>query len=322
MSNHTCSGAPSRCLTLGVLSMFMIAAPAKSQETHIHDDGTVHLHEGLHFTHPIIAESVTPDRKVRFDYQYFDFADGDTENSGIVEAEWAFHRSFSVEVGLPYSFTESEFGNLEVLLKFANYAFEDAGLLLGYGLEIGFPTNGTPEEDRPDDPAGSRVARFMTSFDLVAAEPRFSSGGGGGGVEGTLGTDDWELAPFLNFGWKKGGLELIAWGIFEIPFGGEHHDDEGTGEPIEEEPEEGVELGYNFSALYAFSARIQALIELDGSGGITGGAVGEDNINLAPGIRVQPFPKQALVLGLSAGFPLSNEEFFDTRIKVAAFWHF
>jgi hypothetical protein len=41
---------------------------------------------------------------------------------------------------------------------------------------------------------------------------------GGSGVAGTLGTQEYEIAPFLNLGLQRGGWELVGWLIFEIPF--------------------------------------------------------------------------------------------------------
>ncbi|MDX1579693.1 MAG: hypothetical protein R3266_14500, partial [Gemmatimonadota bacterium] len=157
-------------LTLGLALVLAPTDGAAAQETHTHEDGTVHIHDGLHFTHPMIAESVTPDRKLRLDYQYFEFPDGDTESSSVLEGEWAFRRSFSIEAGIPYSYTASEFGNLEVLFKFANYAFEDAGLLLGYGLELGVPTNGEPDEEA----AAADAALLASRVRLPRAAARFS----------------------------------------------------------------------------------------------------------------------------------------------------
>jgi len=312
-----------RGIIFAAIGACLCATHVAAQEEHAHEDGSTHLHDGLHFTHPLIAESVTPDTKIRFDYQWLDFPDGDTENSTVLEAEYAFHRSFSIELGLPYSNSAGEFGNLEAVFKFANYAFEEAGILLGYGVELGFPTNGTPDDhDEEHDegsasrrPAGPGASPWLTP-------PRFNSGGGGGGVEGTLGTDEWELAPFLNFGLKRGRFEFVAWGIIGIPFGGEEAADEDSEAEAEEHEEEGVELSYNLSALYGFSSRVHGVLELDGAGGISGAGVGEDVLNLAPGVRFQLFANQPLVLGVSAGLPLTNEEFFDARIKASLFWHF
>ncbi len=87
---------------------------------------------------------------------------------------------------VPYGWLDPEtgsstgnLGNLEVALKFANFAFEDVGLLLGYGLELGLPTGSDTK-------------------------------GIGSGLL-------WELAPFLNVGLKQGRFEAVAWTIFGIP---------------------------------------------------------------------------------------------------------
>ena len=308
--------------------LWVLAVPTTAlAQGHEHDEEHEHgqarrgasgHHAGLHFSHPLVAESVSPDTKIRLDHQYFEFPDGDRENSGVLEAEYAFHRSFSVELGLPYTYTQTEFGNLELALKFANFALEEAGLLLGYGVEVGFPTNGDPEAEEPDaEPgsvhgatgptAGADVARTPTPAGSVPGA-RFSTGGGG--VAGTLGTDEYELAPFVNLGFKRGGWELVGWLIFEIPF------------RQEEQEEVATELGWNASILYEVMPRLQALLELDGSGGISGEAVGEDVANIAPGIKFAPFAGQPLFLGASLGLPLADEDPFDTRLKASLFWHF
>jgi hypothetical protein len=256
---------------------------------------------------------VSPDTKIRFDHQFFEFTDDEQEHSAVFEAEYAFAPGFSVEVGLPYSYTESAVGNLEVVLKLANFAFAESGVLLGYGVEFGFPTNGDPEHHEEEGTLGARVASLpararggAAPFPMVAG----FSGGGGGGVEGTLGTDEWELAPFLNVGFKTGRLELVGWTIFEIPFN------------QAEQEEVSTELAYNVSALLHASRRVQALLELDGSSGISGAAAREDVLNLSPGLRVQLLADRPLVLGTSVGFPVSAEEPFDLRLKASLFWHF
>lgn len=302
---------------VSVLAIVLLAgAPAAlwAQE-HEHEEDHEHAehrhHGGLHFTHPLIAESVSPDTKIRLDHRFFEFPDGDTEHSGGLEAEYAVTRSFSVEAGIPYSYSAGAFGNAELKLKFANYAFEEAGVLLGYGLEFGFPTNGEPDEEgppaQPESAAAPAPARFGTGF----PGPRFS--GGGAGVAGTLGTDEWEVAPFLNVGFERGPVELVGWGIFGIPF------------DQAEQEEVATEISWNVSGMYHVSRRVQALVELDGSGGISGEAVGEDVVNLSPGVRVQLLPDRPLVLGTSVGFPFASgveEDPFDVRWKTSVFWHF
>lgn len=143
-------------------------------------------HDGLHFAHPLISESVSPDTKLRLNYDFNDLEGNSQTNSIQLGAEYAIHRSFSIELGIPYvvldpaaGSTESRMGNLEVALKFANYAFEESGLLLGYGMEFGLPTG--------DDRTG------IGSDNII------------------------ELEPFMNFGLKKGNWEWIGFATFGIP---------------------------------------------------------------------------------------------------------
>ncbi len=319
-----------RCSWLAALSVALATAmPATAlgqqhehDESHSHEQEAGH-HAGLHFSHPMIAESVSPDTKIRVDHQFFDFPDGEEENSGVLEAEYAFHRSFSIEMGLPYTYTQTAFGNLDVAFKFANYAFEEAGLLLGYGVEMGFPTNGSPAEDASHEHEEEGAAASEGAVDRPASAfraagsrapggpvPRPALHTGGGGVAATLGTDEYELGPFVNLGFLRGGWELVGWLIFGIPFN-------------QEEPGEvATELGWNASILYHVSPRLQTLLEFDGSGGISGEAVGEDVVNVSPGIKFAPIADRPLFLGASAGFPLAEEEPFEARLKVSLFWHF
>ena len=100
--------------------------------------------------------------------------------------EYAFHRAFSIEAGIPFARLDlddepgtSRLGNAEVALKFANFAFEDKGVLLGYGVEFGLPTG--------SDDAG------IGSDHIV------------------------ELEPFFNIGFTQGDWELVAFTTFGIP---------------------------------------------------------------------------------------------------------
>lgn len=265
MHRYICSYMLAMAIVFGAGITEVRAQTRDSDADHEQAD---HDHDGLHFSHPLIAESVSPDTKVRLDHQFLDLPDGDQINVGVFEAEYAFFRSFSIETGLPYSYTDGDFGNLEVALKFANFALEDAGILLGYGVEFGFPTAGG----------------------LIEAES--------------------EIAPFLNIGLKRGDLEIVAWGILGVPFSQEE------GEEIE------TEIEVNLAALYHISERFDALLEMDGAGGISGDAVGEDVVNLSPGIRFRLGPDGPLVIGSSIGFPLTNQEEFSTRWTTSLFWHF
>jgi hypothetical protein len=88
--------------------------------------------------------------------------------------------------GISYTFVDPEdepgtehFDNVEVGLKFANFAFEEHNLLLGYGIEFGLPT---------------------------------------GNDEKGIGSNNiFEVEPFLSLGYKSGHLEVVAFAAFGIP---------------------------------------------------------------------------------------------------------
>ena len=69
------------CLMAGFLS---IPGFAQGQETATHD---------LHFSHPLVAESVSPDTKLRFDYLFRDEEGAGNRHTARVEGEYAFSPS-------------------------------------------------------------------------------------------------------------------------------------------------------------------------------------------------------------------------------------
>lgn len=309
-----------------LLAAALVATPdAVRAQEHEHEHAGEHSHTGdghhagLHFTHPLFAESVSPDRKVRLNYGYFDLPEaGEEEHSASLGLEYSISRGFSVEASFPYSFTDEAAGITEVALKFANFALEEHGLLLGYGLATGIPTSGADEgghdHDHQDHAHHGRRDRSTVG---QTGGPRFPNGipspaldGGGGAVHATLGRDHWELSPFFNVGFKSGAWELVGFGTLGVP----------TGDPPEDEG--GVGISYNASVLYHAGSRIDLLAELHGRGGIQGHPVGEDVVNLAPGIRWQVLPDRPLVLGVGASFPVSAREDYDGRILASLFYHF
>ncbi len=182
--------------TLAIGATLGLPSEAGAQESHSHQEEAAH-HTGLHFSHPLLTESVSPDTKIRINLGAA-WSDGEREQEIELEGEYAFHRSFSIEFGAPIVFVQpdgassvSGIGNFEVALKFANYAFEDHGVLLGYGVEFGVPT--------------------------------------GDATDG-IGSDHlWEVEPFLNIGYKHDHFELVAFSIFGIPF------NQNAGEDVETE---------------------------------------------------------------------------------------
>ena len=219
---------------------------------------------------------------MRLDYELLDGSEDDvgfTQSTVRLEAEYAIHPSFSVEIDVPFTTlnpdiaaSESNLGDIELGLNFANFAFEQYGLLLGYGVEAGLPTG--------DD------AKGIGSDNII------------------------ELEPFFNIALKRRELELVAFGKFGIPF------NQGEGQEVE------TELAYNFSALYHFGPRVQGLLELDGETVLSGDESGASVLNLSPGVKVRPLQIRNLIIGASAGIPVTDLEEFDVRGIVSAFWHF
>lgn len=258
--------------------LFPIASGAFAQDL----DHPEHQHEGLHFSHPIVSESPSPDTKLRLDYGFKDLGEGgeiSSQNGTRLEAEYALHPSFSIELDVPYwwqstpaAATESSFDNLSIGLKFANFAFAPSGLLLGYGIEVGLPT---------------------------------------GDSEKGIGSDHLvELVPFLDIGYKRSRLELVSFLEFAIP----------TNQREDEEIE--TELEYTFSSLYHFGDRLQGLVELDGVTGLSGEEAGATVLNVSPGIKYRFLPSRRLALGVSAGLPVTDHRDFDVRVLASIFYHF
>lgn len=143
----------------------------------------------LHFSHPIITESPSPDTKARFDYIFLEDADGgeSSDHTLNLELEYAFTRNISIELDVPYTFrdfseepNENHFDNIGLGLKLANFSLENYGILLGGGVEFEFPTG--------DDDEG-------------------------------IGSDEvFEVAPFLSFGYKMNKFEFISFLELGFPF--------------------------------------------------------------------------------------------------------
>lgn len=265
-----------------LLASVLFTAPLASQEhTHSADDA-----HDVHFTHPLFAESVSPDTKLRLDYGFRDLGEGG-ESELELEGEYAFARAFSIEAGLHFDPGAGDPGETHVVFKFANYALEQAGVLLGYGLELGLPTGSAHAHGGIDEEE--------------SGEP---------GHEEPLEDDIYEITPFLNAGWISGSWELVGWTLFEIPTNqGDQHD-------------VGTELRYNASILRHAGQRIDLLLEAFGRRGLSGPQTDDKNLNLAPGLRVHPLARSNLVLGAGVALPLTDDRDADARLLVSAFYHF
>ncbi len=104
----------------------------------------------------------------------------------IFEGEYAPVRWMSFEIEIPYTVADRDeepnrhnLDDLEVAIKLANFVFEDEGVLLGGGLELGLPTGNSSNELGSD-------RRIM-------------------------------IEPFVDVGWKRGDFEVIGFLKFGFP---------------------------------------------------------------------------------------------------------
>src|SRR6185437_2541666 len=137
-----------RMLVIFFAPLLLGQPPAQCQSHH-------HEEEELHFSHPLIVESPSPDTKIRFDYFYRRLRDGirASEHTPRVEFEYAFRPTFSIETNVPYTFRNvegeprvSHSDSMEVALKFANFHFKEHHVLLVYGVSFELPTGSDTKE--------------------------------------------------------------------------------------------------------------------------------------------------------------------------------
>lgn len=261
----------------------MLSNITHAQHSHAEDPNQPGHHIGLHFVHPLFTESISPDTKMRLDYQ---LQNPGSASETELEGEYAFSRIFSLEAGIHYEPELNRFGNTHLLFKFANYALEERGILLGYGLSLDLPTgSGHPHgagETHGQEPAADHHSN------------------------GNI----YQFSPFLNAGVKAGNLELVGWSLFHIPTNQNHQENVATS------------LEYNVSVLYHLSPRIQPLLELNGTQRLSGVPAEDGILNISPGLRVQLLKDTPLILGLGVCLPVTEERSFDSRIKISAFYHF
>jgi hypothetical protein len=175
-----------------MLGVLLMPLAALAQEHH-------HGEEELHFSHPLIGESPSPDTKIRFDYFYRRIRDGEkvSEHTARLEFEYAFRPTFSIELNVPYTFRNvageletSHSDNIEVSLKFANFALREHHVLVDYGVSF-------------DLPAGSD-SKGIGSSHIV------------------------EVEPYFGFGVMRDKFQVIAFSAVSIPTNKHLGDDENT----------------------------------------------------------------------------------------------
>ena len=163
---------------LALIAVSAALSPAvRAQDAHDEDHG----HGYLHFSHPLITESPSPDTKLRFDAGFLRNDDaGETRVTSLVgEAEYAFSRSLSFALQVPFVrlsssgvASSSAVGNVELSLKGASYAFDESGTLFGGGVSVGLPTGSD------------------------------AKGIGSGHI--------YELAPFVDAAVRRGNVEIVG----------------------------------------------------------------------------------------------------------------
>jgi hypothetical protein len=159
-----------------------LPAALHAQEEHEHGD---HEHEGLHFSHPLLNESPSPDTKLRLDFLWGRAGDGDervTEHGARLEGEYEFMEGVSFAITVPWLRRESALGNVqgtgstELSLKGSSLRWGRQGVVVGGGFSVGLPTG--------SDEKGIGSSRSV------------------------------ELEPFADVGVQLGGLELVAFGHY------------------------------------------------------------------------------------------------------------
>jgi len=176
LSGSEVPGARSRRWLLIIALLITPLTGMKAQE---HEED--HEHDHLHFSHPLVTESPSPDTKFRLDYigARTSSPTGIHENTFRLEGEYSFNQSVSLAIVTPFisrtapaAERASGLGNIELSLKAASLAFGDRGLLLGGGLSAALPTG--------SDRKGIGSAHII------------------------------ELEPFVDAGYKRNALELVG----------------------------------------------------------------------------------------------------------------
>ena len=202
--------------TLVVLAVELLLDPGASQADADHS-------KDFHFSHPLFGESPSPDTKVRADYFFQDESGEATGelHTARFEAEYALRRWVSIEMDIPFTVrdpdhesSKSHLDTVEIAVKLASSVFSEKGLLLGGGLELGLPTGDSSKE--------------IGSSHIV------------------------EVEPFLDFGLKRGDLEVTSFLSAGVPMN-KNGDDEAD-----------VEFGWNASFLYHLHSQVELLLEFNG----------------------------------------------------------
>jgi len=209
------------------LSTLVLAAAGVAAADHAHAHAS---DASLHFNHPIVTESPSPDTKLA---TYLRHADGDegSESELEVEAEYAFSHVLSIAISAEWASIDPEEGSgasglaaLEIAVKLANVAFAKQGILVTSGLEVGLPVG--------DDDDGLGSDHLTT------------------------------IAPFAAIGWKHGAAETVAFFTLEAPI----NQDQGAGEEAETELEFDLSYLHHLDSRCALLLELNGSTVLSGDG--------------------------------------------------------
>jgi hypothetical protein len=235
----------------------------------------------LHFSHPLFAESPFPDSKIRTYYSFRNETGEEMAKTHTVqiEAEYAIRPWISIEANIPYTFRNPDEGRnasgldtIEIGVKLAASTLAEYGILLGGGIEFDLPTG--------DSSKGIGSSHIL------------------------------EVEPFVDFGFKRGNLEVVGFLSPAVP----------TNKNGEDEAD--VELGWNVSFLYHITRRVEALLEFDGERVFGGEESGLSTASIAPGIKLAPTANQDLKIGAGVSLPISDDKDFRVRAIFSVFYHF
>ena len=203
-----------------VLAVLALSRASAQEQRDDHDD---HHHGHLHFTHPLITESPSPDTKLRVDQLWYRAGDDSAAADGRlvrVELERALAPWASLSFTVPYEWRTSPlplrahgFGSAELSLKAVTFAAAQRGLLFGGGVSASLPT-------------GSDVNDIGSAHQV-------------------------ELEPFAHAAWMGRDVELVGMTSFS------------TATRLRAGEAAVRELRFNGSALYHVGEHAQLLLEIE-----------------------------------------------------------
>lgn len=240
--------------------------------------------ENLHFSHPLVTESPTPDTKVRLDY-IWQRVPGHHEGDGKADlatarltGEYAFDRNIGVEISVPYTWRDPEHANdgdtrhldnVGFALKYADDSFAGNGVIWGGGIELDLPAGDDKKE---------------------------------------IGSDhETEVAPFLDIGWRRGDAQLIGFLEFGFPHNSDHAD---------------FEIGWDVAALWSATGNLDLMIEAGGEKIYGGEEGGSHAVNVTPGIAYTLHGYEHIRIGAGVSFPVTDDQIFYVRPLASVFYHF